>query len=181
MTAEGEGVSCLYESGDDDGGDGGIYIGIFDGTIEYYIINEKRILSSSADGTELIHFWPHSSEFLQVIGSDGSIRRVNKDRDNTTDSTGIQIGTPISCVSHHPRLPFLIAYGSLPDHSIRLCELSSTNSELVPLQNIKYHDGFLGQRLGHINKVEWHPSRMVLGTITNDTFVSIYGQIKRIE
>lgn len=157
-------------------------MGTADGTIEFYSEDGSRIIpNSSASGVGTgIHFWPHSSEVLQVIGSDGTIQVVNKD-DCVHVNMDIQIGTPISCVSHHPRLPFLLAYGSFPDHSIRFCELSADKNELVPLQSIKYHDGFLGQRLGHINRVEWHPGRMVLGAITSDTFVSVFGPIKRNE
>lgn len=81
-------------------------------------------------------------------------------------------GTGITSFAHHPVLPNLFAYGS-SDQSIKLCERQA--AELVKLQSIRYHDGFLGQRLGNINKVTWHPQRMVLGTITSETFLTIYG------
>ena len=148
-------------------------IGTVDGTIEFFKNGIVSILRSPT-GTELIDFWPQSLEFLQVISSDGCIRNADP-----CDSKSLQIGNPISCFSRHPQLPFLLAYGNIPDQSIRICELADAaahcEQSIMQLQGIKYHDGFLGQRLGYINKVTWHPGRMVLGTITSDVFVSIYG------
>lgn len=133
----------------------------------------------SVFGGEIVHFWPHSREYLQAIVSDGTIHPVksNDDAESTSDNNPVQIGTAISCVAHHPRLPNLLAYGHLTDQSIRLIEseIDTLSAQPHQLQCIKYHDGFLGQRLGHIDKVMWHPNRMVLGTITNEVFVSIYG------
>ena len=129
-------------------------------------------------GGEIVHFWPHSRESLQAILSDGTIHTVKDDA--ASDNNPVQIGTAISCVTHHPHLPNLLAYGHLTDQSIRLIDsevdiVSAQPPQPHQLQCIKYHDGFLGQRLGHIGKVIWHPNRMVLGTITNEVFVSIYG------
>ena len=163
-------VSCLYESKD------GVILGTVHGSIELYQSDGGNVIQTH--DSELVHFWPHSLEFLQVIGSDGSV--YNIDKDNPCDSKGFQIGSPISCIAHHPRLPILLAYGNFPDQSIRVCELgAAANTDHPPLhqlQSIKYHDGFLGQRLGFINRIAWHPNRMIMGTITSEVFVSIYGQ-----
>jgi regulator-associated protein of mTOR len=39
---------------------------------------------------------------------------------------------------------------------------------------IKYHDGFLGQRMGPITSLTFHPHRMMLAASAADCIVSIY-------
>ncbi len=39
---------------------------------------------------------------------------------------------------------------------------------------IKYHDGFLGQRIGPVSCLAFHPHRMMLAASFTDSIVSIY-------
>ena len=40
--------------------------------------------------------------------------------------------------------------------------------------DIKYHDGFLGQRIGPISCLAFHPHKMMLAAGATDNIVSIY-------
>ena len=40
---------------------------------------------------------------------------------------------------------------------------------------IKYHDGFLGQRIGPVSSLAFHPYKMLLAASCTDSMVSIYG------
>jgi regulator-associated protein of mTOR len=44
------------------------------------------------------------------------------------------------------------------------------------LNVIRYHDGFLGQRIGPISCLAFHPSRIMLAAGATDSIVSIYGK-----
>jgi regulator-associated protein of mTOR len=43
---------------------------------------------------------------------------------------------------------------------------------------IKYHDGFLGQRIGPVSCLAFHPTKLLLAAGATDSIVSIYGQKK---
>lgn len=94
---------------------------------------------------------------------------------NTTtndSSCATTVSSSSSCLSSHPQLPKIFVYAA-PDQSIKLIELLEDHS-MKNLQSIRYHDGFLGHRLGQINSLIFHPSRIVLGAVTSNTFLSIY-------
>lgn len=42
------------------------------------------------------------------------------------------------------------------------------------LGHIRYHDGFLGQRIGPVTSVAFHPMQMMLASVSTDNTVSIY-------
>jgi regulatory associated protein of mTOR len=41
-------------------------------------------------------------------------------------------------------------------------------------RDIKYHDGFLGQRIGPVSCLAFHPNKMMLASGASDNLVSIY-------
>ena len=45
---------------------------------------------------------------------------------------------------------------------------------------IRYHDGFLGQRIGPVSCLAFHPTKVLLAAGATDSIVSIYGE-KRSE
>ena len=148
-------------------------VGTEDGHLEFYDHNLKITNSAFQLSTNEIVYIYNSGAVLNVITADSLLFQF--DPISCASVTNYQIGLPtnrVTCFTPHPLLPHLFAYGST-DQSIKLCQLSS--GVVVKLQSIRYHDGFLGQRLGNINKLAWHPSRMILGTVTSDSFISIYG------
>lgn len=41
---------------------------------------------------------------------------------------------------------------------------------------IRYHEGFLGQRIGAVSCLAWHPNRLLLAAGATDPFISLYSQ-----
>lgn len=39
---------------------------------------------------------------------------------------------------------------------------------------IRYHNGFLGQRIGPISALQFHPYRVILGAGATDSIISVY-------
>ena len=42
------------------------------------------------------------------------------------------------------------------------------------LNTIRYHDGFLGQRIGPVSSLAFHPTKPLLAAGATDSIVSIY-------
>jgi len=53
---------------------------------------------------------------------------------------------------------------------------SSTGEEL---NIIRYHEGFLGQRIGPISCLNFHPYQLLMGAGATDSIVSLYTRGKR--
>jgi regulatory associated protein of mTOR len=47
-------------------------------------------------------------------------------------------------------------------------------NEGLPLSTIKYHDGFLGQRIGPISSLAFHPHQMLMAVGSTDALVSVF-------
>ena len=75
--------------------------------------------------------------------------------------------SPMTCLSGHDYAP-LLATGTR-NKQVRLW----TNAG-DPLGDIKHHEGFLGQRLGPVSSLAFHPHRLYLGIGALDSIVSVY-------
>jgi regulator-associated protein of mTOR len=163
-------VSALVEI------ENGFVVGTENGTIEVYNPNLELQNTLSEHG-EIVEMFTQGG-VVHVISDDSYFYLFDPSSCEYIKNIHFGTSSVITSFSHHPLLPDLFAYGS-SDQSIKLCEKQA--EDLVKLQSIRYHDGFLGQRLGNINKVTWHPQRMVLGTVTSETFLSIYGMNNKPE
>ena len=151
---------------------------------------------------EILHIWKHSADSFYSATSNGTLQswtitrsgdyqceshnkyrfgntttmfNSNTNSSYTNDSSSscaTTVSSLSSCLSSHPQLPKIFVHAA-PDQSIKLTEILEDHS-MKNLQSIRYHDGFLGHRLGPINSLIFHPSRMVLGAVTSNTFLSIY-------
>lgn len=174
--------------------------GTLSGGIEIYRVETGIEVTAAVEAdipnVSISHLWAHTTESFFSSSSDGSIR-LHRLRDeggvfkcesspiwNTfhanpsilpTTSIITTTTTTITTFTSHSRLPNLIVFGS-SEHCIKVCEMpENTSNPLTALQTIKYHDGFLGHRLGSINRVALHPSRMVLAAVSGDSCLSIFG------
>lgn len=77
--------------------------------------------------------------------------------------------SPLTSMSVHNCAP-LIATGS---HAQFIKILTFGGEQLGNI--IKYHDGFMGQRMGPITSLTFHPHRMMLAASAADCIISIYG------
>lgn len=168
-------MSCLIEIEVDDSRI--VLIGTGDGRIESYNFSNQSAKPVEADlPAGILHFWHQNNSTVYAITTDCTVLSMDLSPDNYSCEciNNIHFGsvTGMTCFAQHPLLPGLLIYGG-SDQSIRVAELALEGA-LTQLQSIRYHDGFLGQRLGPIGQVTWHPSRMIFAAITSDSFVSIY-------
>ena len=74
---------------------------------------------------------------------------------------------PMSAMTVHPAAPVIVTGSSN-------VAIHSTKGEL--LNQIKYHDGFLGQRIGPICSLAMHPLGLLLSAGSSDSIILIYAQ-----
>lgn len=159
-------LSCLFEN------DQILFVGCTDGSIEIYNFqaNESKMIKTNSS-TSIKNIWRGKGNEILIISQDFQLFSLQ----NWDLKHLLSINDNITTCSTHPLLPNLLSYGSSSDHSIRISEFDgSTGSELIPLQVIKYHEGFLGQRLGYINLVTWHPYKLILAAVSSDAFIKVY-------
>ncbi|KAF6299574.1 regulatory associated protein of MTOR complex 1 [Rhinolophus ferrumequinum] len=85
----------------------------------------------------------------------------------------IQIVKGLTALDIHP-LASLIACGSMNQFTA----IYSGTGDLI--NNIKYYDGFMGQRVGAISCLAFHPHWPHLAVGSNDHYVSVYSVEKRV-
>lgn len=109
---------------------------------------EGNIVSGSVAGD--VRFWdPRFTESVKSI-------------DTVSNLTAFEV--------HHQAKVF--ASGSA-SQIIKIYSLDGTN-----LSTIRYHDGFMGQRIGPISCMAFHPHRVHLAVGSSDSFISIYSTEK---
>ncbi|XP_076441319.1 regulatory-associated protein of mTOR-like isoform X2 [Babylonia areolata] len=107
--------------------------------------SEGKIVSASAMGD--LRFWdPRFTESVRV---------------HNTNCRGF------TAVDMHPRAD-VIACGTMSQ------SLNVYNESGDTLSTIRYHEGFLGQRIGTISCMAFHPHLVKLAAGSTDTFVSVY-------
>ena len=84
----------------------------------------------------------------------------------TLDCRGAANST-MTAMAAHTRVPVL-ATGSHAQY------INILGHDGQTLNIIKYHDGFLGQRIGPVSCLEFHPNAPVLATGALDSIVSIF-------
>uniref|UniRef100_UPI00358F8B59 regulatory-associated protein of mTOR isoform X2 n=1 Tax=Myxine glutinosa TaxID=7769 RepID=UPI00358F8B59 len=85
----------------------------------------------------------------------------------------IQMGRGLTTLEIHPQAN-IFACGSL-NHFISVYALTGEF-----LNNIKYYDGFMGQRIGAVNSLAFHPYWPHLAAGSSDYYLSIYSADKKV-
>ncbi|ELW68221.1 Regulatory-associated protein of mTOR [Tupaia chinensis] len=85
----------------------------------------------------------------------------------------LQIVKGLTALDIHPQA-HLIACGSMNQFTA----VYNGNGELI--NNIKYYDGFMGQRVGAISCLAFHPHWPHLAVGSNDYYISVYSVEKRV-
>jgi regulator-associated protein of mTOR len=101
----------------------------------------------------------------------GSVRGIVKFWDIRTMRTFKKFEvfkSPLTALTVHPVAP-IMATGS---HAQFIKILTLGGDQLGNI--IKYHDGFLGQRIGSVSCLAFHPFKMMLAAGSTDSIVSIY-------
>ncbi|KAG9473482.1 hypothetical protein GDO78_004012 [Eleutherodactylus coqui] len=85
----------------------------------------------------------------------------------------LQIVKGLTALDYHPQAD-LFACGSMN----QFIAIYNGSGELI--SNIKYYDGFMGQRIGAISCLSFHPHWPHLAVGSNDYYMSIYSVEKRV-
>lgn len=152
------------------------FAGSADGTVSVF---DERVPSTAVHGGRVHCSRDHSAWIVsahlradgvpQVIT--GSVRGVVKFwdlRSMRTFKTFEVHKSPLTALAVHSCAP-IIATGS---HAQFIKILTLGGDQLGSI--IKYHDGFLGQRIGPVSCLAFHPTRMRLAAGATDSIVSIY-------
>jgi regulator-associated protein of mTOR len=149
-----------------------VIAGTMDGALKQYDLRAPGRASMVAEYTEHskwvvdVHVPRSSNKFVSgsVLGdvkfwdtrSTHSMRTMTAFNDNTMTSLAV-----------HPYAP-LLACGSQTQ------KIKVANFDGEELGMIRYHDGFLGQRIGPVSSLTFHPYRVLLAAGATDTIVSLY-------
>lgn len=152
------------------------FAGSADGTVSVF---DERVSSTSAHGGRVHCSRDHTSWIVSAhLRADGvpevitgSMRGVVKFwdlRSMRTFKTFEVHKSPLTALSVHSCAP-IIATGSHAQF-IKISTLGGDQLGSI----IKYHDGFLGQRIGPVSCLTFHPTRLRLAAGATDSIVSIY-------
>ncbi|XP_064478039.1 regulatory-associated protein of mTOR-like [Ornithodoros turicata] len=112
-------------------------------------VRDRRIISGSVSGD--VRFWE--------LGQ-------------TTSHRTVKTGTDVTAMAVHPAFD-IFACGSANQ------QISVFNDEGQSIGHIKHHDWFIGQRVGSVACLAFHPLKMCLASGSTDTIVSVYSTDKR--
>ena len=77
--------------------------------------------------------------------------------------------SPMTAFAVHQGIP-LIASGAHAQF-LKILDLDGETKNVI-----RYHEGFLGQRIGAVSCLAWHPNKLLLAAGATDPFVSLYSQ-----
>ncbi|GMI10943.1 hypothetical protein TrVE_jg5878 [Triparma verrucosa] len=77
--------------------------------------------------------------------------------------------SPMTAFGVHNNIP-LIASGAHAQF-LKILDLDGDTKNVI-----RYHEGFLGQRIGAVSCLAWHPTRLLLAAGATDPFISLYSQ-----
>jgi WD40 repeat protein len=148
------------------------FAGFADGTVGIYDervqSNNGRVFLSRKHGAWVVsaHLRP---DLLEVITScvSGSVKFWDMRTLRTYRTLEVQ-KSALTSMTVHSIAP-IIATGS-HDQFIKISSFGGEQLGSV----IKYYDGFIGQRIGAVTNLSFHPHRMMLAASTTDCIVSVY-------
>jgi regulator-associated protein of mTOR len=156
-----------------------VYIGFGDGSVRWIDLRVRPDLLSLASGQNLItkHSGKIVSVCLQRKGESNGLlvsagirgHVVISDLRNPQDSL-LKLRphpeSPLNTMTVHDFAP-LIATGS----SKQIVVIMKTDGTII--NKIRHHDGFLGQRIGPVHCLAFHPYKLLLAAGGKDSYVSI--------
>eukprot|EP01130_Rhizamoeba_saxonica_P006831 TRINITY_DN2737_c0_g1_i1.p1 TRINITY_DN2737_c0_g1~~TRINITY_DN2737_c0_g1_i1.p1 ORF type:complete len:1142 (-),score=234.17 TRINITY_DN2737_c0_g1_i1:1851-5132(-) len=157
-------------------GNGEICAGFGDGTIRLYDprANNGVLDTFHTEGTsQIVNVCRLNNDTDFVSGSlDGQVSIF--DIRTRSALTNFSVGTGLTCLDAHPIFP-LIACGQY-EQKVRIF---NTNGEDIETSSspIKYHDGFLGQRIGSVSSVKFHKYHSIVAVGAEDSIVSVHARL----
>lgn len=96
-------------------------------------------------------------------------RSLHKDANSSLDAFSVHDYASIAASGS--RKPFIELF-SFPDTN-RQAD-GTVNSQFTTLDTIRYHIGFLGQRIGPVTTLSFHKHKLLLASGSADSYISIF-------
>lgn len=152
-----------------------VYAGFADGMVRVFdtrLTSANQCVQTFSDlkGSPVVSISrPRCTDSLVAGSTAGQIRFWDgkKENANSSISTSSSSGSIMQALATHDQTP-IIATGS-SDQRIRVLNYRGEEISLI-----RYHDGFLGQRIGPVSSLSFHSCHNLLGAGFQDTLVSIY-------
>jgi regulator-associated protein of mTOR len=156
-----------------------VYVGFGDGSVRWIDLRIRPDLLSLASGQNLIA--KHSGKVVSVclqrkgesngqLISAGIRGHVFINDPRSTQDAPIKFkphpDSPLNTMTVHDYAP-LIATGS----SKQFVVIMKTDGTII--NKIRHHDGFLGQRIGPVHCLAFHPYKLLLAAGGKDSYISI--------
>ncbi|XP_074081059.1 regulatory-associated protein of mTOR isoform X3 [Macrotis lagotis] len=154
-----------------------IVAGLGDGSIRVYdrrmALSECRVMTYREHTAWVVkaHLQKHPEGHIMSVSVNGDVRFFDPRMPESVNT--LQIVKGLTALDIHPQAN-LFACGSMNQFTA----IYNGNGELI--NNIKYYDGFMGQRVGAISCLAFHPHWPHLAVGSNDYYISVYSVEKRI-
>ncbi|XP_029455061.1 regulatory-associated protein of mTOR isoform X2 [Rhinatrema bivittatum] len=154
-----------------------IVAGLGDGSVRVYdrrmALNECRVMTYREHMAWVVkaHLQKHSDGSIISVSVNGDVRFFDPRMPESVSV--LQIVKGLTALDIHPQAN-LFACGSMN----QFIAIYNSNGELI--SNIKYYDGFMGQRIGAISCLAFHPHWPHLAVGSNDYYMSVYSVEKRV-
>nr|XP_015211492.1 PREDICTED: regulatory-associated protein of mTOR [Lepisosteus oculatus] len=154
-----------------------IVAGLGDGSVRVYDRrmppNECRVMTYREHGAWVVkaHLQKETEGHIISVSVNGDVRFFEP---RSPDSVNVlQTVKGLTALDIHPQAN-LFACGSMN----QFIAVYNSNGDVI--SNIKYYDGFMGQRIGAISCLAFHPYWPHLAVGSNDFYMSIYSAEKRL-
>uniref|UniRef100_A0A8C2WQG3 Regulatory-associated protein of mTOR n=1 Tax=Cyclopterus lumpus TaxID=8103 RepID=A0A8C2WQG3_CYCLU len=154
-----------------------IVAGLGDGSVRVFDRrmgpNECRVMTYREHGAWVVkaHIQKETDGHIISVSVNGDVRFFEP---RTPDSINVlQTVKGLTALDIHPQAN-LFACGSMN----QFIAVYNSNGDVI--SNIKYYDGFMGQRIGAISCLAFHPHWPHLAVGSNDYYMSIYSAEKRL-
>ncbi|XP_013203074.1 regulatory-associated protein of mTOR isoform X2 [Microtus ochrogaster] len=154
-----------------------IVAGLGDGSIRVYdrrmALSECRVMTYREHTAWVVkaYLQKHPEGHIVSVSVNGDVRFFDPRMPESVNV--MQIVKGLTALDIHPQAN-LIACGSMNQFTA----IYNGNGELI--NNIKYYDGFMGQRVGAISCLAFHPHWPHLAVGSNDFYISVYSVEKRV-
>nr|XP_023507607.1 regulatory-associated protein of mTOR isoform X12 [Equus caballus] len=154
-----------------------VVAGLGDGSVRVYdrrmALSECRVMTYREHTAWVVkaYLQKHPEGHIMSVSVNGDVRFFDPRMPESVNV--LQIVKGLTALDIHPQAN-LIACGSMNQFTA----IYNGNGELI--NNIKYYDGFMGQRVGAISCLAFHPHWPHLAVGSNDYYISVYSVEKRV-
>ncbi|XP_006886224.1 PREDICTED: regulatory-associated protein of mTOR isoform X2 [Elephantulus edwardii] len=154
-----------------------IVAGLGDGSIRVYdrrmALSECRVMTYREHTAWVVkaYLQKHPEGHIMSVSVNGDVRFFDPRMPESVNV--LQIVKGLTALDFHPQAN-LIACGSMNQFTA----IYNGNGELI--NHIKYYDGFMGQRVGAISCLAFHPHWPHLAVGSNDYYISVYSVERRV-